>query len=155
MNQICNICNINKVLKDRTVCKSCYNKNRKNNVIKDGIDITPQQPKLDNIINKNGSAIVSELENHAFIVIGPRNVGKTYYKLKKLEKIGKKRSIHTITRSPNQYSNYKTINEIKPIDKYKVSVVIFDDMLGAQTKTVLKSTIFTRGVGTKELPYFI
>ena len=64
-------------MKDRTVCKSCYSKNRrKNNVIKDRIDITPQQPKIDNVINKNGNAIVSELENHAFIVIGPRNVGK-------------------------------------------------------------------------------
>ena len=37
-----------------------------------------------------------------------------------------------ITRSPNQYPNYKTSNEIKPINKYKGSVDIFGDMLGAR-----------------------
>ena len=53
--------------------------------------------------------------------------------LKVLEKIGNKKPIHTITRSINQYPNYKTSTEIKPINKYKESVVNFDDMLGART----------------------
>ena len=51
---------------------------------------------------------------------------------KVLEKTGNQRPIHIITRSPNQYPNYKTSNEIKPINKYKGSIVIFHDMLGAK-----------------------
>ena len=124
MNRICNTCNITIVLKDRTVCKSCYNKNRrKNTIIKNVIDITTQQPKIENVNNKDNNTVVSTHENHAYVVIGPRNVGKTYYMLKKLEKVGDKRPIHIITRSPNQYPNYKTSNEIKPKNIYKVSVV--------------------------------
>ena len=82
-----------------------------------------EKPKIDN--NNNNSDIVSTYENHACVVIGPRNVGKTYYMLKVLEKIGNKRPIHIITRSPTQYPNYKTNNEIKPINKYKGSIVFF------------------------------
>ena len=55
--------------------------------------------------------------------------------LKVLEKKGKKRPIHIITRSPNQYPNYKTNNEIEEITKYKGSVVIFDNMLGAKNSS--------------------
>ena len=51
------------------------------------------------------------------------------------EKIGNKRPIHIITRSPNQYSIYKTSIEVKPINKYKGSVVIFDDMLVARNSS--------------------
>ena len=51
--------------------------------------------------------------------------------LKMLEKICNKRPNHITTRSPKQYLNNKTSNEIKPINKYKGSFVIFDDMLGA------------------------
>ena len=50
-----------------------------------------------------------------------------------LEKIGNQRPIHIITRSLNQYPNYKTSNEIKPLHKNEGSVVIFDDMLGLET----------------------
>ena len=64
--------------------------------------------------------------------------------LKVLEKIGDKGSIHIMTRSPNQYPNYKTSNEIKPINKYKGSVVIFDDMLGAKNSSQIDE-FFTRG----------
>ena len=64
--------------------------------------------------------------------------------LKVLEKIGNKRSIHIITRSPNQYPNYKTSTEVKPINKYKRSVVIFDDMLGARNCSQIDE-FFTRG----------
>ena len=120
MNRICKTCNIeideNDYLKDRTVCKSCYNKKRRKS---DNNEIKPNLPKD---------------ENHAY-VIGPRNVGKTYYMLKILAKIGNKRPIHIITRSPNQYPNYKTNKEIKPIKNYKGSVVVFDDVLGAQNSS--------------------
>ena len=85
--------------------------------------------------NKDNNPNVSAYENHRHVVLGPSNVRKTYYMLKKLEKIGDKRPIHIITRSLLQYSNYKTSDEIKPINKYKGSVVIFDDMLEARNSS--------------------
>ena len=149
MNRNCSKCNIKidkkNYLKNRTLCRSCYNKNRrKNTIINNEISITSQQPKNDNNINKDDNTIIATHENHAYVVVGPRNNGKTYYMLKKLEKIGNKRPIHIITRSPNQYPIYKTSNENKPINKYKGSVVIFDDMLGAQNSSQIDE-FFTRG----------
>ena len=148
MNRNCSVCNImideNNYLKHRTICKKCHNENRRKNnnntITENGIDTTPQQPKIDKIINKN----VSTFENRAIVIFGPRNVEKTYYMLKILEKKGNKRPIHIITRSPNQYPNHKTSNEIKPINKYKGSVVIFDDMLGAKNSSQIDE-FFTRG----------
>ena len=99
--------------------------------------------KIDNV-NITNSNIFSKFENHAYVVIGPRNVGKTFYMLKVLEKTGDKRPIHKITRSPNQHPNYKTSTEIKPINKYKGSIVIFDDMLGARNSSQIDE-FFTRG----------
>ena len=131
----------NNYLKHRTICKKCHNENRRKNnnntITENEIDTTPQQPKIDKIINNN----VSKFEN---VIIGPRKVGKTYYMLKVLEKTGNKRPINIITRSPNQYPNYKTSNEIKPMNKYKGSVVIFDDMLGAKNSSQIDE-FFTRG----------
>ena len=102
-----------------------------------------EKPRIDNN-NNNNIDIVSTYENHAYVVIGPRNVGETFYMLKVLEKIGNKRPIHIITKSPNQYPNYKTTNEIKPINKYKRSVVIFEDILGAKNSSRIDE-FFTRG----------
>ena len=153
MNRVCNTCNIeideNNYLKDRTVCKSCYNKNRRKN----NNNTSHQQPNIENsnnkkklkiINNKDNNPNVLTYENHRHVVIGPSNVGKTYYMLKVLEKIGNKRPIHIITRSPNQYPNYKSSTEIKPINKYKGSIVIFDDMLGAKNSSQIDE-FFTRG----------
>ena len=97
-------------------------------------------PNIENVNNNNknnnnNNDIVSTNENHRHVIIGPSNVGKTYYMLKILEQIGNQRPIHIITRSPNQYPNYKSTNEIKPINKYKGSVVIFDDMLGSKNSS--------------------
>ena len=147
MNRICSIFNIeideNNYLKDRTVCKSCYNKNRRKNNNKTLIQ--NRQPKIDKINNTNENRHnVSTHENQACVVIGPRNVGKTYYLLIIREKMRNKRPIHIITRSLNQYPNYKTSNEIKPINKYKGSVVIFDDMLGARCSSQIDE-LFTGG----------
>ena len=64
--------------------------------------------------------------------------------LKIREKIGNKRPIHIITRSPNQYPNYETNTDIKPTNKYKGSVFIFDDMLGAKNSSQLDEFL-TRG----------
>ena len=61
-----------------------------------------------------------------------------------LEKIGNQRPIHIKIRSSNQNPNYKTSTEIKPINKYKGSVVIFDDMLGARNSSQMDE-FFTRG----------
>ena len=98
--------------------------------------ILPEQPKHNNE--------VSTFESQANVIIGPGNVGKTFYMLKVLEKTGNKRPIHITTRSPNQYPNYKTNTESKPINKYKGSVVIFDDMLGAKNSSQIDE-FFTRG----------
>ena len=69
-----------------------------------------EKPKIVKTNNNN----VSTYENCANVVIGLRNVGKTYYILKVLEKLGNKRPINIITRSANQYPNYKTTTEIRP-----------------------------------------
>ena len=134
---------VNNYKKNRTVCKTCYNKNKrknnKNTLPTNKINTSYHQPNIENDNNK-----VSKDENHRHVVIGPGNVGKTCYKLKILEKIGNKRPIHIITRSPNQYPNYKTSTEIKPINKYKGSVVIFDDMLGARNSSQIEEFV-TRG----------
>ena len=140
MNRNCTICKIvideNNYLKHRTICKKCHNENRRKNN-------NTLTPNIENV-NNNNNEIVSTYENHRHVVIGPSNVGKAYYTLKILEKIDNKIPIHIITRSPNQYPNYKTSNEIKPINKYKGSVVIFDDMLGAKNCFQIDE-FFTRG----------
>ena len=64
--------------------------------------------------------------------------------LKLLERRGNKRPIHIITRAPNQYTNYKTSNENKPINKYKGSVIVFGDMLGARNNSQIDK-FYTRG----------
>ena len=140
----CTVCNIkiegDNCKKDRNICKICYNINRKKYTITEKKRKTNDSVK--NIENVNNN--VSAYENHRHVIIGPSNVGKTYYMLKVLEKIGNKRPIHIITRSSNQYPNYKTSNEIKPINKYKGSIVIFDDMLGAKNSSQIDE-FFTRG----------
>ena len=137
----CTVCKIeideDNCKKDGKLWKICYNINIKkynNNEKKRYDDYVSniEKPKIDNVNNKIN---LPKYENHRHVVIGPSNVGKTYYMLKVLEKIGNKRPIHVITRSPNQYPNYKTNTEIKPIDKYKGSVVIFDDILGAKNSS--------------------
>ena len=153
MNRIYNICKIelneNNYLKERTVCKSWYNQNRKkdnnNAVIQNENFSSIHKPKRETVNNNKivYNPSVSTFENHAYDFVGLRNVGKTYCMLKILEETGNQRPIHIITRSPNQYPNYKTNNEIKPINKYKGSVVIFDDLLGARNCSQIDD-IFTR-----------
>ena len=100
-----------------------------------------EKQKIDKVNNKIN---IPTNENHANVVIGPKNVGKTSYMLKVIEKIYNQITIHIITRSPNHHPIYKTINEIKPINKYKGSVVIFDDMLRAKISSQIDE-FFTRG----------
>ena len=110
-----------------------------------------EKPKIDIV---NYKINVSTYENHAYVAIGPRNVGKTYYMLKVLERVGDKRPIHIITRSTNRYPNYKTSNGIKPINKYKGSNVIFDDMLGARKCSQIDEFL-TRGRREDSDVYYI
>ena len=74
--------------------------------------------------------------------------------LKVLGKIGNKRPILIITRSPNQYPNYKTSTEIKPINKYKGSIGIFDDMLDARN-CFQRDEFLTRGRHEDLYVYYI
>ena len=135
---------VDKCKKDRNICRKCYNINRKKYNNKEKIrKVDDSVNKIDNVNNKNND-IASKFENHRHVVISPSNVGKTYYVLKVLEKISNKRPIHITTRSPNQYPIYKISTEIKPINKYKGSVVVFDDMLGAKNSSQ-KDDYFTRG----------
>ena len=64
----------NNYLKHRNICKKCHDENGRknnNNTITENENVTtPQQPKVDKINNNN----VSKYENHAYVVIGPRNV---------------------------------------------------------------------------------
>ena len=64
--------------------------------------------------------------------------------LKTLVQIGNKRPIHIKNRSLCQNPNYKTSNEIEPINKYKGSVVIFDNMLGARNSSQM-GEFYARG----------
>ena len=80
MNRICNTCNIEideiNYLKDRTVCKICYSKNRRKNF--NNPFIQNQQAKINKINNNiTNNPNVSASETHAYVVIGPKNVGKT------------------------------------------------------------------------------
>ena len=107
----CTVCNIkideDDCKKDRNICKKCYNINRKkynNKEKKRKIDNSVNKIKID-IVNNPNNNNVSTNENHRHVIIVPSNVGKTYYMLKVLEKIDNQRSIHIITRSPNQYPN--------------------------------------------------
>ena len=124
--------------KHRTVCKTCYNKNKRKNNINilppNKISTSYQPPSIENVNKKK------KLKNNN----NKDNVSKTYYMLKKLEKIGNQRPIHIIIRSLNRNPNYKTNNEIKPININKGSVLIFDDMLGARNSSQ-KDDFFTRG----------
>ena len=115
-----------------------YNNNEKKRKTDDSVN-NIEKPKIDNI-NKN----VSTYESHRHVIIGPSNVGKIYNMLKIIEKIGNQRPNHIKNRSPNQYPNYKTSNEIKPLNKYKGSVVIFDDTLRARNSS-RKDEFFTKG----------
>ena len=98
----CTVCNIkideDNCKKDRNICKNCYNTNRKKYNIKEKkrkVDDL-EKPKIDKVNNtnilpekqkhKNNNHDVSTYENHRHVVIGPSNVGKTYYMLKILKK---------------------------------------------------------------------
>ena len=115
----CTACNIkldkNNYLKDRLVCKRCYNnirrKDNKNTLFEN------QQPKTD-IVNNN---------NNRSLIIGFPSCGKTYLMNHILHQ---KQKPFTIKKSPYEYLNIKaqTSDEIQPLRNYENSIVVFDDM---------------------------
>ena len=121
--------------KKEVFAKPVNSKRKKNDFVseKDAKDLSHSNKQI-----KPNKANVSPYGNHRHIIIVPNNVDKTYYMFEKVfEKVGNKRHIQTITRSPSRYPNYKTDVEAKPIDKYKGSVVIFEKMLGARYSSQL------------------
>ena len=98
----CTVCNIeidgDNCKKDRNICKTCYKINRikYNNEKKRKYDGSMNNTEKPKIVNANNEIDLSKYENHAYVVIGPRNVGKTYYMLKVFENIANKKPIHII-----------------------------------------------------------
>ena len=144
MNRICNSCKIEidktNYLKDRTVCKSCYNKNRRKN--NNNTIIKNQQPKSDD--KKKRKVVYSVNDNNRTLIIGFSNCGKTYLMNHILHQ--KQEPIFIITKSLNQYPNIKaqTSDEIQPLNEYENSVVVFDDMLLSKQESNI-DLFFTRG----------
>ena len=169
MKRICNTCNLeidkNNYLKDRTVCKSCYNKNRRKN--NNNTSIQNQQPKSDNDKkekkvavsvkntnnNKKKTKVVDSMNNRT-LIIGFSNCGKTY--LMKHILLQKQEPTFIITKSINQYPNIKaqTSDEIQPLNEYENSVVVFDDMLLSKQESNI-DLFFTRGRHNNNDIYYI
>ena len=126
----------NKYRKDRTVCKNCYKKNHRENKT----TVSYQQTKHENGINNIN--IRTLLVGHSFL-------GKTYLMLKLLSRIPN-RDIYIITKSPpEQYSISKikikeTSDEIKPLNEYENSIIVFDDSLGSSNSRHIDQ-FFIRG----------
>ena len=124
MNRVCNTCNIeideNNYMKDRTVCKSCYNKNRRKVV--NSVNNTNKNKKKTKVVN-------SVNNNNRTLIIGFSNCGKTYLMNHIL--FQKQETIFIITKSLNQYPNIKAqiSDEIQPLNECENSIVVFDDML--------------------------
>ena len=139
-NKNCSGCNIkldiNIYKKGRTVCKECYNKNkRENNLVQNEITTSLQQPKIENI--------------NRILSVGPSFLGKTYLMLQVLSRIPT-RDIYIITKSPpEQHTNSKIkIKEItdenKPLSEYENGIIVFDDISGSSNSGFIDH-FFIRG----------
>ena len=133
----------NNYLKDRTVCKSCYNKNRRKSDDKKKRKVV--NPVINTNNNKKKTKVVDSVNtNNRTLIIGLSNCGKTYlmnhFLFQKLE------PIFIITKSLNQYPNIKaqTSDEIQPLENYENSTVVFDDMLLSKQESNI-DLFFTRG----------
>ena len=134
--------------KDRTVCKSCYNKMKR----KSDYNTLIQASNIDNVNNEiftprkqkhENNPIIQHMKVMPIFVLVHETLAEKYCMWKTLDKIVNKRPIFLINRSPNQNPVYKTSNEIKPINKYKGSVVFFDEKLGALNSSEIDE-LFTR-----------
>ena len=141
-------------MKARTVRKNCFGKSRRKNNHNKYTSIKNQRTKVDNNNKSINNSIVSAYENHRHFIVGPSNVGKTYYILNILEKKGQKRPFYILTISPIVIQFIKTGNEIKPKKTYNGSVVIFDEMLGTRNNCLIDE-FFTRWRHEKISVYYI
>ena len=129
----CTVCNIklneDNYKKDRNICRSCYNINRKkyNNINKEKTEV------VDSVNNNNGT-----------LIIGFSNCGKTYLMNHNLSQ--KQKPLFIITNSLNQYPKIKakTSDEIEPLEHYENSTVVFDDMFLSKQESNI-DLFFTRG----------
>ena len=134
-NKNCSACNIkldlNNYKKDRTVCKDCYNKQKRKNIL-------IQQPKIENGNNNNRT-----------LLVGPSFSGKTYLMLKILSRIPN-RDIYIIIKSPSEQYNNSEIkikqisDEIKPLNDNENGIIVFDDILGSSISRFINQ-FFIRG----------
>ena len=131
-------CNIkrdsNNYLKNRIVCKSCYNMKRRENNNK--TLIKNQQPKIDNVNNN---------DNKGTLIIGFSNCGKTY--LMNLIVHQKQEPIFIITESLNLYSiiTAQTSDELQPLENYeKNSTISFWWYVTIKTKKQYWSVFYSR-----------
>ena len=143
-NKNCSVCNIkldiNNYNKDRTVCREFYNKKkRKNNLVQNEINISHQEP-----IIENGNNNINRL-----LLVGPSFSGKTYLMLKNFSRMID-RDIYIITKSPpQQYTNSKIkikeiSDETKPLNEYESGIIVFDDILGSSNSGFIDQ-FFIRG----------
>ena len=137
------ILNKKNYLKNRTVCKGCYNKTgRKKNFL-----IQNQQPKIENVNNNNSN-------NNRNVIIGFTNCGKT--DLMNLFVLRKQELTFINTQSLDQYLKIKaqTSDEIQPLEIYENSTVVSDHMLLSKQKKNI-DLYFTRGRHNKIDIYYI
>ena len=97
-------------MKNRTVCKNCYNKNRRIIIINTIIEY--QHPKSDDkmkrkVVNSvNKTKVVDSVNNsNRTLIIGFSNCGKTYLMNHILHQ--KQEPVFIITKSLNHYPNIK------------------------------------------------
>ena len=136
----CTVCNIkideDNYKKDRSICKNCYNINRKKYN-------SNNKEKIQDVNSVNKRKLVENLNNRT-LIIGFSNCGKTYLMNHLLHQ--KQEPIFTLTKSLNQYPKIKaqTSDEIQPLNEYENSVVVFDDMLLSKQESNI-DLFFTRG----------
>ena len=151
MNRNCSVSSMkvdeNNYLKKRTVCKSCYNKNRRKN--NNNTLIQSQQLRSDNKHDndKKKRKVVDSMnknKNRTLIFIGFSNCGKTYLVNYILHQ--KQEPIFLITKSLNQNPKIRAqiSDQIEPLENYETSTVVFGDMLLSKQESNF-DMFFTRG----------
>ena len=112
--------------------------------------IVLEKTQIDSVNNKN---------NNRTLLVGPSFSGKTYLMLKILSRIPD-RVIFIITKSPpEQYSNSKIkiieiSDEIKPLNEFENSVIVFDDNLGSTNSNYIDQ-YFIRGRQNHQDIYYL
>ena len=130
-NKNCTLCNrkIEKdtYKKDKFLCKNCSKKKEKKKSNNNKL-IQNQQPKIENVNNKNNRALL----------VGPFFSGKTYPTLKSLSRTSSPDFQIIRNSPPEQYSNSEMKNretgeEIKPLNEDENAITVFDVLLGSST----------------------